>query len=158
MNNNPGIQMQATTAWTGAAAVLGDITKHVNFGWQFEVTAPITVDAVFKVVSAPPSAGDPCVPGASSDVSAIAICQAPGSVPAGTLAQFTIPAGTPVGTLCSGTIPCRPNAFVGLAAVSGTVASVRAILLRQFPMGGSFGGLSPAGNVTGNNGTEPGGF
>lgn len=158
MNNNPGIQMQATTAWTGAAAILGDISKHVNFGWQFEVTGVIAADAVFKVVSAPPSAGDPCAPGAVSDVLVVPICEKPGSAVPGEVASIRIPAGTPVGTLCAGTIPCRPAAFVGLAAVSGTVANVRAILLRQFPMGGSYGGLSPAGNAVANGGTEPGGL
>lgn len=132
MNSNPGIQNNASIAWDGTNAFAKDITKHRNFGWAFEVTGVIAADAVFKVQAAPPSAGDKCVPGTFADVQAITICQAP--VTPGTLATFTVPAGTPVGTLCAGTIPCRPNTFVRLASVSGTVANVKAVLIRQGPM------------------------
>lgn len=146
MNSNPAIQNQANIAWDGAAATLHDIRKHVNFGWQFEVVGAIAVDAVFKIVSAVPNAANDCVPAAGrTDVPAIARCD--GALVPGEVAEVTIPAGTPVGTVCSGTVPCRPAAFLGLAAVSGTTENVRAIMLRQYPIGGSYGGLSPAGQA-----------
>lgn len=132
MNTNPGIQNNATVAWNGTTARPMDIRKYVNFGWSFEVIAALGADTVFKVQAAPPSPGDPCVPGTFADVEAITICQAP--VQDGALATFTIPAGTPVGTVCAGTIPCRPGAFVRLAAVSGETADVLAVGIRQGPM------------------------
>ena len=132
MNTNVGIQNVATVAWTGAAARAVDIRKFVRFGWVFEVTGAIAADAVFKVQAAPPSDADPCVPGTFVDVAEISICDRP-AVP-GPAAQVTIPAGTPIGTICAGTIPCRPDAFVRLASVSGTVANVLATIVRQGPM------------------------
>lgn len=131
MNSNPGIQNNATIAWDGTNAFAKDITKHVHFGWAFEVTGAIATAAVFKVQSAPPSANDPCVPGAFTDVPAVGICQPPVQ---GALATVTIPAGTPIGTVCAATVHCRPNAFVRLASVSGTTANVKAVLIRQGPM------------------------
>lgn len=131
MNSNPGIQNNATVAWDGTAAAAKDISKHVHFGWVFEVVGAIAANAVFKVQAAPPSAGDPCVPGTFVDVPAVGICEAPAQ---GALAQVTIPAGTPIGTTCAVAPHCRPDVFVRLASVSGTVANVRAVLVRQGPM------------------------
>lgn len=131
MNSNPGIQNNATVAWDGTTYRPGDISKHVNFGWSFEVIAALAADVVFTVQSAPPSAGDPCVPGAFANVPRVAICMSP--LVAGT-ASFTIPAGTPVGTVCAGTIPCRPDKFVRLQSASAEAADVRAVLIRQGPM------------------------
>ena len=131
MNSNPGIQNNGTLAWDGTTAAAKDITKYVHFGWVFEVVGAIAADAVFKVQSAPASAGNPCVPGAFTDVPAVGICEAPAQ---GALAQVTIPAGTPVGTTCAVAVHCRPDQFVRLASVSGTVANVRAVLIRQGPM------------------------
>lgn len=129
MNNNVGIQNFGSIAWDGAAATLADISNTQRFGWCFTVTADIAVAAVFKVVSAPASAGNPCVPGASEDVMVKPICSEPGAAP--TLGTFVIPAGTKAGAECSGTIPCFPNKFVGLAAVSGDTDSVLAVLVRH---------------------------
>lgn len=132
MNSNPAIQNVATVTWDGTTSKLYDISKFVRFGVSFEVVTTLTSDAVLKFVSAPPSAGDPCVPGTPEDVEAIAICT--DAYPAGTLAQITIPSGTVAGTVCSATIPCYPDKFVGIASVSGNTANVRAILVRQGPM------------------------
>lgn len=131
MNSNPGIQNTAKLVWDGTTHREMDISKYVNFGWAFEVIAALGADTVFKVQSAPPSAGDPCVPGAWTDVPVISICQGP--IVAGP-ATFTLPAGTPVGTICSGTVPCRPAKFVRLQTVSGEAADVRVVGLRQGPM------------------------
>lgn len=131
MNSNPGIQNNATVAWDGTTHRPGDISKHVNFGWSFEVIAALGADTIFKVQSAPPSVGDPCVPGAWTDVQRVPVCMSP--LVAG-VAQFTLPAGTPIGTVCAGTIPCRPDKFVRLQSVSGEPADVRAVLIRQGPM------------------------
>ena len=131
VQSNPAIQNVPMVAWDGAAARPGDVRNFVRFGWSFEVIAPIAVDAVFRVQSAPPSAADPCVPDVFTDVDEVATCQ--GEAVGGLFAEVTIPAGTPVGSICSGTIPCRPNAFVRLNSLSGTTASVLAILLRQGP-------------------------
>lgn len=128
---NIGGQTSGTVAWDGAASFSADIRKFIRFGWVFEVIGAIAADAVFKVQAAPPSAADPCVPGAFVDVEAMGTCQS--AVIEGTAAQVTIPAGTAVGTVCSGTIPCRPDAFVRLVPVSGTTANVKVVLLRQGP-------------------------
>lgn len=131
MNNNPGIQNIAVRAWNGTTAFARSIREFNHFGFVFEVIGAIAADAVFKVQAAPPSVGDPCVAGDFVDVEAITICQEP--LAPGTLATFTIPAGTPIGTICAGAIPCRPNVFVRLATVSGTVANVIANFLLQGP-------------------------
>lgn len=133
MNSNVAMQHVGTVAWDGTAAYPGDIRKFTRFAWSFEVTAAIVADAVFNVQSAPPSDSDPCVPGTFIPVPEISVCEAPFAIP-GPQAQITIPADTPVGSICSGTIPCRPNAFVRLASVSGTVASIRGVLIRQGPL------------------------
>lgn len=132
MNNNVAIQNEGAVSWTGAVMIPRDIRKHTRFAWSFEVFGVIAADAVFNIEAAPPSAGDPCVPGAFVAVPEVSICDLP-AVP-GPQATVTIPAGTPVGTICSGTIPCRPNAFVRLNPASGTVANVRAVLIRSGPM------------------------
>jgi len=131
MNNNVAIQSNGVIAWDGTTARLHKITDYTRFAWAFEVVTDIAVEAVFKVVSAPPSSGDPCVAGASSDVKAVAICTDP--VTPAPNAEMRIPVGTKAGTICSATIPCYPNAFVGLAAVSGDTADVRAVLIRTGP-------------------------
>lgn len=128
---NIGVQTTGTIAWDGAAAASADVRHHIRFGWVFEITATLAVDAVFKVQAAPASAADNCLPGVFTDVEAMGTCQS--DVIAGTAAQVIIPAGTVVGTVCSGTIPCRAGAFVRLASVSGPTTDVRAILLRQGP-------------------------
>jgi hypothetical protein len=125
VQSNPAIQNVPSLAWDGTAASAADIRKHIRFGWSFEVTSAIAVDAVFKVQAAPASAVDNCVAGVFSDVAAMPTCV--GAAVAGA-ATITIPLGTAIGTICSGTIPCRPG------AVSGTTASVKAILVRQGPL------------------------
>lgn len=125
MNHNPAIQNTVKRAWDGAAAYAADISAHLYFGFSFEVVTDVAVDALFKVQAAPASIADACVPGAFTDVEAIASCS-DGALPAGTLAEIKVPAGTKAGSICSGTIPCHPNVFVRLAAVSGDTANVRA--------------------------------
>lgn len=134
MNANPAIQNVATLQWdgTGVPHAGADIRKFNRFGWSFEVVAAIAVDVVFVVQAAPVSALDNCLPGAFANVDAIATC-AGENIVAGTDATITIKAGTPIGTICSGTIPCRGGAFVRLDDVSGTQASIRAVLVRQGP-------------------------
>jgi hypothetical protein len=132
MNHNVGIQNVGTVAWNGAAGRAFDIRPFVRFGWAFEVIAALGADTVFKVQSSPASEADPCVPsGVWTDVEAVSLCDAPAE--AGDIATVTIPAGTPVGTVCAGTIPCRPDAFVRIQGVSGEVADVLAVLIRQGP-------------------------
>ena len=132
MNSNPAIQNVVSRAWDGSAAYAAEVRKFSDFGFSFEVIATITTDAVFKVQAAPVSAGNACNPGTFADVEAIPTC-AGEALADGELAQIVIPAGTPIGTICSGTIPCRA-AFVRLASVSGTVASVLASHVRQGPL------------------------
>lgn len=132
MNNNVAAQNVGTIAWDGTTAFPGDIRKFTRFAWSFEVTAAIAADAVFNIESAPVSPTDNCAPGAFAPVEEISICDIP-AVP-GPQATITIPAGTPIGSICSGTIPCVPNPFVRLASGSGTVASVKGVLVRQGPV------------------------
>lgn len=131
MNNNVAIQSNGVIAWDGTAGRLHKITDYTRFAWAFEVVTDIVTETVFKIVSAPPSAADPCVAGASSDVKAVAICTDP--ITPAPNAEIKIAAGTKAGTICSGTIPCYPNAFVGLAAVSGDTGNVLAVLIRTGP-------------------------
>lgn len=131
MNHNVGIRNPGLIAWNGAAAFPRDITKFLHFGFTFEVVAAVAVDAVFNIVSHPGTLADPCVPGAASPVPEVALCD---GAEAGPQATVTIPAGTPIGTICSGTIPCFPDKFVSLAAASGTVASIRAVMVFNGPM------------------------
>lgn len=132
VQSNIAIGTTGTVAWDGTNSFAADIRKHLRFAWSFEVTAAIAVDAVFNVQAAPPSAGNPCVPGAFVAVPEVSICD--NIAQPGPQATVTIPAGTPIGTICGGTIPCRPDAFVRLASASGTTASVKAVLLRQGPV------------------------
>jgi hypothetical protein len=132
MNSNIGVQTSGTVAWDGAAATPGDLRRFVQFGWSFEVTAPIVADAVFFFEAAEPSDANICAPGPWSAVEAIATCH--GGINAGESATVTIPAGTPVGSVCAATLPCKPAAFVRLASAAGDTDSVVAVLLRQGPM------------------------
>lgn len=132
MNSNVAAQNVPVLAWDGAVAYPRDIRKFVRFAWALEVTAAVAVNAVFNIQSAPPSAGNPCVPGAWIPVPEISICDIP-AIP-GPQASVTIPAGTPIGTICTGTIPCRPNAFVRLQGGGGTVASIRGAMVLSGPI------------------------
>lgn len=132
MNSNVAIQNEGVISWDGTTSFPRDIRKHTRFAWSFEVVTAIAADAVFNIEAAPPSAGDPCVPGAFAAVPEVSICDRPAE--AGPQATVRIPAGTAAGTVCAGTIPCRPNAFVRLTPVSGDTANVKAVLVRQGPM------------------------
>lgn len=132
MNSNVAIQNVGAISWDGTTSFPRDIRKYTRFAWSFEVTADLAADAVFNIEAAPPSAADPCVPGAFAPVPEVSICDIPAEP--GPQATVTIPSGTLAGTICSGTIPCRPNAFVRLTPVSGPTASVKAVLVRQGPM------------------------
>lgn len=131
MNSNVAIQNPGRVAFYGGTGTPIDIRRHTRFAWTFEVTAEIAADAVFQVLAAPASDADNCDPGALVPVPEVVICS--NAVPA-EQSLFTIPAGTPVGTLCAVTLPCRPNAFVQLAAVSGTTASLQAVITLSGPM------------------------
>jgi hypothetical protein len=133
MNFLPTVQNVASMAFDGAASFPKDVTAFNNFGFSFEVTAAIAADAVFKFQSAPPSAADPCIPGAFTDVVAIARCVTPA---VGALETITIPAGTPVGSICAGSIPCKSGKFLQIVPVSGTTASVHVVMVRQGPQFG----------------------
>jgi hypothetical protein len=126
----PNIQNVALRSWNGLVAFPRDVTNHNKFGWTFEVTADIVVDAVFKFQSAPGSLADPCVPGAFTDIPEVAICKTPA---VGALTTVTFPAGTKAGTICAGTIPCRANKFIQMVAVSGNTANVFAMMVLQAP-------------------------
>lgn len=133
MNHNNAIQNVASRAWAGSTAYPADMSEFVYHAFAFEVIADIGVDAVFKVQSAPASAGDPCVPGTFTDIDATPTCMGELFAP-GTDETITIPAGTPVGSLCSAAIPCRQK-FVRLAAVSGETGDVLAYHVRSGPKG-----------------------
>lgn len=132
MQANVGIQNQGVVAWDGTNTFPRDITKHVRFGFVFEVTTTLGADTTFNIMAAPESPSDPCVPGAFEPVPEISICDIP-LIPAAQ-AAVTLPAGTLAGTICAGTIPCRPNKFVALAPAAGEVSSVRVVMVRQGPM------------------------
>lgn len=132
MNNNVGIQSRGLIAWNGAAAFPRKITGFTRFGFVFEVIAPLAANTIFAVEAAAPSAADVCVPGPFTRVLEVPICVAP-IVPQPE-ARFIIPAGTAVGTICAGTIPCYPGTFIRLAAISGDIADVLAVLVLTGPM------------------------
>lgn len=134
MNSNVGVQHQAVVAWTGAAAIARDLRRHARFGFVFEVTGAIAVDAVFGFEAAPASDADNCAPGAFADVEEIAICNWNNPNLDLGRATVTIPAGTPVGTICAGTLPCKPDAFIRPEVISGTTANVRIVLVLDGPM------------------------
>jgi hypothetical protein len=127
MNTNLAASITATIAWDGAAATPTKIAGVSTFAWSFQTTAAIAADAVFGFQYADPSAADPCLPGPWLPVAAVATC----GTDANGNATLTIPAGTAIGSHCSGTLPCAPGAFVRLVAVSGTTASVKAVLLQK---------------------------
>lgn len=117
MNPIPNIQNVPLLASMGGTNYHRDITKHIRFGFTFEVLDDLVADVVFRFESAPASAADPCVPGAWTEVDEVAICSA---VAAGTKASVTIPAGTKAGAICHATLPCRPNKFLRTKLISGT--------------------------------------
>jgi len=131
VQSNPAIQNVPSIAWDGTAAFSTDIRPFIRFGWSFQIAGAIAVNAVFRVQAAPPSLVNNCLPGTCVAVLAPPMCDE--NLLPGALATVTIPAGTPIGSICSATIPCRPDAFVRLAAVSGSPVNVRAILIRQGP-------------------------
>jgi hypothetical protein len=124
MNINVASQNNGFLAFSGAAAASPaiDIRQHNNYGFTFNVTADIAVDAIFKVQAAPPSDADPCVAGTFVEVEEVPICSGP-LVPAPT-SQIMIPAGTKQGSVCTGTLPCKPDAFIKVLPVSGDTANV----------------------------------
>ena len=130
MNINVASQHQGVLAWTGAAARPIDIRHHVHFAFTFETTADLAADAIFTVQAAPPSAGDPCVPGTFVNVPEVLICAAP-EVVADAVTGFTIPTGTKKGTICTATLPCRPDAFIRLQ--SAGAAAVLAVATLSGP-------------------------
>lgn len=132
---NTASQNAGYPAWDGLAATPIDIRHHVHFSFTFHVTAAIAADAVFNVQSAPPSAGDPCVPGAFVPVPEVLTCVDGFAAVPGAQASITIPAGTPVGSVCVAALPCRPDAFVRLASGGGDVANVKVIAVLSGPRG-----------------------
>jgi hypothetical protein len=132
MQSNVGIQNQGVIVWDGAASYPRDITKHVRFGFVFEIVTTLAADTIFNVQAAPESAADPCLPGTFVPVPEISICDIPAV--AGPQASVFLPAGTLAGTICAGTIPCRPNKFVQLVGGGGDVANVRIVMVRQGPI------------------------
>jgi len=128
MNLNHAVQHSSRVAWDGAASAAIDIRKHVNFTFSFEVGADIVTDAVFNVMSAPPSDADPCQPGPWIPVPEVLTCVAGFGIAVFPEPQATIvlPAGTPAGSLCTAAIPCRPNAFVSIMPGSGDTGKIRA--------------------------------
>jgi hypothetical protein len=128
MNINVASQNNGVLAFTPIqAAALSppvDVRQHNNFGFTFQVTADIAVDAVFEVEAAPADAVDPCIPGAWHNVEEVLTCVASwGAVPAAE-STVTIPAGTKKGAICTGTLPCKPDAFVRVVAKSGDTGNV----------------------------------
>lgn len=122
-----------TYAWDGAAAAgngfAQPINKFTRYAFSFEIVAVPAADIVIEFDSAPPSAADPCIPGAFTPVEAVPMCENPAL--AGN-AQMTIPAGTPIGTVCGVALPCRPDVFVRPRIVAGGT-DIRGFMLRQGP-------------------------
>lgn len=131
MQTNVGTQVKNIRVWDGAAATLGDVTTHTQFGFQFTVTADIAADAVFTVQAANPTDADPCIADAPFDVEAVAQCDT--VLSATGLAEITIPAGTLAGSVCAASIPCRPAKFVGITGTSGDVANAVVDMLLAGP-------------------------
>lgn len=128
MNINVASQTASVVAWVGGAttpALPVDIRNYNNFAYSFTAMADITTAAVFEVQAAPPSSGDPCLPGTFVDVPEILTCVA-AFVPATPAAKttITIPVGTKKGAQCSAAIPCRSGAFLQLKAGSGDTAKI----------------------------------
>lgn len=122
VQKNWAIQNQPRVAWTGSVSRPIDVRRHVGFAFSFEVIAALAADTIFEVQSAPPSAGDRCVPGTFVAIPEIPSCV--GEEVLAATSRVTLPAGTPIGTVCTGTIKCRPDAFVRVVAVSGDNADV----------------------------------
>jgi hypothetical protein len=135
MNTNVAIQNSGVLAWTGInAAALSpaiDIRQHIQFAFTFKVLVDIAVAAVFEFQAAPPSSGDPCVPGAFVAVPEVPICSDP-AVP-DAFSRVTIPVGTKAGAMCTVALPCRPNAFVKVISVSGDTSAVQAVMTLSGP-------------------------
>lgn len=132
MNPIPNIQNVPLIVFAAGVSTPRRISRHVRYGFTFEVTADIAVDAVFKFQAAPADAAKPNAPGAFVDVAEVAICSA---VAVGSVAKATIPAGTKAGTIFHGTLPCRPNAFVKLVAESGDTTNVIGTICLSGPVG-----------------------
>lgn len=128
---NIGVQTVGTIGWDGITSYYMDTRKFIRFGWVFEVTGVIAVNAVFRVQYANPLPADPCSPGPFQNALAVGNCAV--TPAANAIAEVVIPAGTPVGTICSGTIPCKPGAFMRVVSVSGTTANVKVVNQRQGP-------------------------
>ena len=128
MNLNHAIQHPSRVAWDGAASAAIDIRKFNDFDFSFEVVQDLTADAVFNVMSAPPSDADPCIAGVWEPVPEVLTCVAGFGIAVFPEPQATIvlPAGTPAGSLCTAAIPCRPNAFVSIMPGSGDTGKIRA--------------------------------
>jgi hypothetical protein len=131
MNINVATQSAGVLVFAGTTSSAVDIRHHVYFAFTFKVTAAIATAAVFEVQAAPPSAGDPCVPGAFVAVPEVPICSSL-AVPA-VNSRITIPIGTPIGSLCTATLPCRPAAFLKVIAVSGDTANVQVVTTLSGP-------------------------
>jgi hypothetical protein len=137
MNLNNATQHQGVVAWRAITAVnLNppiDIRKHVNYAFTFHVTADIVAEAIFEIVAAPPSASDPCVPGAQHPVEEMITCVASwGLVPAAK-SLIHVPAGIKAGSVCTATLPCKPDAFVQVEAVSGDTGKIEVVAILSGP-------------------------
>ena len=134
---NNGWQARGLLAWSGSAATPRDISGWNNVSFQIEVTAAITTDAVFSLQSYAPQSGNACAADSATETPVLDIPSCVGipfSGVAGNPVTITIPAGTAVGTIVWFALNSRPNKFVGLKSVSGTVASVKAIAVLTGPI------------------------
>lgn len=136
MNLNVASQHRGKLAFAAAAVPAHndaiDIRHHVHFAFTFNVMVDVGVNAVFKIQAAPPSAGDPCVPGAFVDVPEVPLCDWLTAQPAAT-SDIMIPAGTKAGSMCTATLPCRPDAFLKVLPVSGDTGNVEVVATLSGP-------------------------
>jgi len=130
VNSNIAVGTIGTIAWDGTNSFHANLLEHNRFAWSFNVVTDLTADTVFTVQSAPPSAADPLVPGAWTNVTETLQCDSTGAAGDATI---TLPAGLVAGTIVAATIAVRPDKFVRLVATSGDTANVQAVLLRQGP-------------------------
>jgi hypothetical protein len=137
MNINVATQNQGLIAWRAiTAANLNppiDIRHHNNFGFTFNVTADIAVEAIFEVVAAPADAVNPCIPGAQHPVEEVITCAGPWGVTPNPKSQIHIPVGTKAGSTCTATLPCKPDAFIQLEAVSGDTGKIEVVVVLGGP-------------------------
>lgn len=137
MNINVATQNQGVIAWRAiTAANLNpaiDIRQHNNFGFTFNVTADIAVEAIFEVVAAPPDAANPCIPGTQHPVEEVITCAGPWGVTPNPKSQIHIPVGTKAGSICTATLPCKPDAFIQLEAVSGDTGKIEVVAILGGP-------------------------